>query len=72
MIILLPRRGAKFSFMFVLITLVERWVMKGVLKALFILANIDECKERTIFLRVDYHYDNIWGGYDYHCSNDDL
>jgi hypothetical protein len=49
--------------------------MRGVLKAPtppFFFANIDECKERTNFLCVDYHYDNIWGGYDCHCSNDDL
>lgn len=35
-------------------------------------ADIDECKERTKCQCADCHCDNTWGGYDCHCSSDDL
>jgi hypothetical protein len=45
--ILLSRCVTKFSFMFVLKTLVNTRIMIKVLKAIFLSTNIDENKERT-------------------------
>jgi hypothetical protein len=65
--ILLSRCITKFSFMFVLKTLVKSRIMRRVLKVIILSTNVDENKERKMLVSKI-----PWGDYDCCCSSDDL